>query len=68
VHTLTVTPGGKTLDIDVNGVVQPLTDGLVVLRRLFGFSGATLTGGALGNGCSPCDAGDIAAYIDDLTL
>jgi hypothetical protein len=66
--TLTVTPGGKTLDIDANGVVQPLTDGLLVLRRLFGFSGPTLTGGALGNGCSRCDAGAIAAYVDSLGL
>jgi hypothetical protein len=66
--TPTVTPGGKTLDVDANGVVQPLTDGLLVLRRLFGFSGLTLTGGALGNGCSRCDAGAIAAYIDSLGL
>ena len=39
--------------------MQPLTDGLLVLRHLFGFTGATLTGGALGDGCTRCLAADI---------
>jgi hypothetical protein len=59
---------GMTLDVDDNDVVDPLTDGLLILRRLFGFSGSTLTGGALGDGCVRCDAGDIAAYIDGLSM
>jgi hypothetical protein len=62
--TVTTTPGGRTLDIDGNGLVEALTDGLLVLRRLFGFSGPTLIGGALGNGCTRCDASSIANYID----
>jgi hypothetical protein len=53
-----------TLDIDGNGTVEPLTDGLLVLRRLFGFSGTTLTSGAVSMpGCSRCDASQIEPYI-----
>ena len=40
------------LDIDGNGSVEPLTDGLLVLRYLFGFRGATLITGAIGAGAS----------------
>lgn len=40
------------LDVDGNQQVDALTDGLLVLRHLFGFSGDALTGGAIGNGAS----------------
>jgi hypothetical protein len=40
----------KTLDIDGNGSVTAATDGLILLRALLGFSGATVTDGALGTG------------------
>ena len=43
----TSTGSGLTLDIDDDGTVQPLTDGLLILRFLFGFTGTTLTGGAV---------------------
>lgn len=36
------------LDIDGDGTVNPATDGQLILRYLFGFSGATLTNGASG--------------------
>jgi hypothetical protein len=55
------------LDIDGNGSTDPLTDGLLALRGLFGFSGATLTTGAIGGGCSRCDAPSIEAYLVFLT-
>ena len=54
------------LDIDSSGELEPLTDGLLILRRLFGFSGAALINGALENDCTRCDAGQVAGYIDDL--
>jgi hypothetical protein len=54
------------LDIDGNGVAQPLTDGLLALRFLFGFTGATLTSGAVGGGCSRCDAAAIEPYLQGL--
>jgi hypothetical protein len=52
------------LDLDANGSADPLTDGLLLLRSLFGFTGATLTSGAIGGGCNRCDAAAIEAYID----
>ena len=35
------------LDLDGDGVVQPLTDGLILMRSLFGFSGEALISGCL---------------------
>jgi hypothetical protein len=55
------------LDVDDNGSGGALTDGVLVLRRMFGFSGTALTNGALGSGCMRCDPADIAAYIDGLS-
>ncbi len=50
-------------DIDGDGVVLPLTDGLLLLRYLFGFRDGTLVTGAVGPGCTRCTAGAIQAYI-----
>ena len=55
------------LDIDGNGTTAPLTDGLLVLRFLFGFTGATLTSGAVdAAGCARCTAPAIEAYLETL--
>ena len=54
------------LDVDLNGTVSPLTDGLLILRRLFGFSDSALISGAVGAGCVRCDATAIATYIDSI--
>ncbi len=40
------------LDVDGNGHVDALTDGIILVRYLFGFSGNTLTQGALGAGAT----------------
>jgi hypothetical protein len=55
------------LDIDGNGELGALTDGLLVLRFLFGFTGTTLTGAAIGPNCTRCDAAAILAYLQSLT-
>jgi hypothetical protein len=53
-----------TLDIDGDGTVGPLTDGLLVLRHLLGFTGVTLTSGAVNtNGCNRCSAAAIEPYL-----
>lgn len=57
---------GPTLDVDGNGATDALTDGLLVLRFLFGFNGATLTTGAVGAGCTRCDAAAIVPYLESL--
>jgi hypothetical protein len=58
---------GDTFDVDDNDLKAPLTDGLLVLRFLFGFSGATLVSGAVAGDCMRCDAPAIAGYLGTLT-
>ncbi|MGL4231248.1 MAG: hypothetical protein ACRCWJ_07770 [Casimicrobium sp.] len=41
------------LDVDRDGQVVPTTDGLLILRRLLGFSGASLLSGASNSNLSP---------------
>jgi len=50
------------LDADGNGAVAPATDGTLILRHLFGFTGTALTTGALGTGVTR-DAAAITAYL-----
>jgi hypothetical protein len=57
---------GTQLDIDGNNDLDPLTDGLLCLRYLFGFTGTVLTSGAVGPGCSRCSAAQIVPHLDDL--
>jgi hypothetical protein len=61
--TATGTPGPAVLDIDGNGTTDALTDGLLALRWMFGFTGDTLTSGAVGLGCTRCSAGAIGTYL-----
>jgi hypothetical protein len=55
-----------TLDIDGNAVADALTDGLLGLRSLFGFTGATLITGAVGTNCTRCSANQIGNYAQEL--
>ena len=50
-------------DIDSNGSVDALTDGLMLLRYLFGLTGNSLIEGAVANNATRTDAADIEAYI-----
>src|SRR6185436_11177821 len=52
------------LDIDAN--VDPATDGLLVMRYLFGLRGDPLIAGALGGSPTRTMPGDIEAYIQSL--
>jgi hypothetical protein len=55
------------LDIDGDGTTAALTDGLLVLRYLFGFTGATLVAGAVdGTSCTRCTAPSIEGYLQTL--
>jgi hypothetical protein len=53
-------PGGY---VDLDDVVKPLSDGLVVLRCLFGLNGPALVSGALGDGATPTGPDEIAGYL-----
>jgi CSLREA domain-containing protein len=54
------------LDVDGNGITEPLTDGLLILRYLLELDGAALTGGAIGPGAVRTTSAQIVAYLDQL--
>ena len=60
-------PGCFSFDIDDDGEAKALTDGLLVIRHLFGFSGEALTSGAVGSGAKRSTPADIAAYLTNAT-
>ena len=51
------------LDVDNNATVTALTDGLLVIRHLFGFSGDALTSGAISENATRADAQEITTYF-----
>jgi hypothetical protein len=57
---------GSQLDVDGNGTVDALTDGLLIVRYLFGLRGAALTTGAIGSGATR-NAMQIETYLSGLT-
>lgn len=55
------------LDIDGSDQTDALTDGLLILRYLFGFQADSLVQGALTPGCSRSNPYDVLAYLQSLT-
>lgn len=51
------------VDIDGDGSTEALTDGLLLLRYLFGFDGATLIEGAVSASATRTSADEIKNYI-----
>ena len=56
------------LDVDGNGVVDALTDGLLIMRYLFGLSGAALTQGAIGPRATRITDTQLQDYLAALKL
>ena len=56
--------GGCTLDVDGNGTKDPLTDGLLIMRALLGFTGTAVTDNALGATPARGDWNAIRAYLN----
>ena len=54
------------LDVDGNGLVDPLTDGLMLMRYLFRLRGDALIAGAIGTGATRTNAMQIEGYIQSL--
>jgi len=52
------------LDIDGNGESKALTDGLLLIRYLFGFRDSALVSGAIGDGATRVSPEEIEAYIN----
>ncbi|MDA7591476.1 DUF1588 domain-containing protein, partial [Pseudomonadales bacterium] len=53
-------------DIDGDGSTLPLTDGLLIIRYLFGFQGAALVAGAVGDSAVRTDATTLVNFLDAL--
>ena len=51
------------LDIDGDTQFLPLSDGLLVLRWLFGFRGDSLVSGAVSGNCTRCAPAQIEPYL-----
>ncbi|MBK7474177.1 MAG: hypothetical protein IPI73_29465 [Betaproteobacteria bacterium] len=55
---------GAALDIDGDNAADALTDGLLVLRKMFGLSGGPLIAGAIGANAVRTTAQAVSAYMD----
>ena len=53
-------------DVDADGKVDALTDGVMILRYMFGLRGPALVNGAIGNGAGRGTAAQIEGYIATL--
>jgi hypothetical protein len=60
-----LTDADTELDVDGNGESKALTDGLILIRYLFGFTGNALTTGAIGDNAQRLSADEIEAYIQE---
>ena len=60
-----LTDADSQLDIDGDGESKPLTDGLLLIRYLFGFSGDSLISGAIGSDATRDTAETVEAYIKE---
>ena len=53
-------------DIDGDGTVDALSDGLLLLRYLFGLTGNTLTSGVIGDGATVTESAALESYMSGL--
>ena len=54
---------GLLLDVDGNSRIDPLSDGLLVLRYLFGIRGTTLINGVIATDATRTTASEIESYL-----
>ena len=57
---------GGALDVDLNQNADALSDGIMIIRNLFGFSGNALTDGAIDPGGQRTDPAVIATFLDNM--
>jgi hypothetical protein len=53
-----------TLDVDGNGTVDALTDGLIIIRAMFGLTGTSVTNGAIAPGATRTTWAVVQAYLN----
>lgn len=66
IETSLATLTQQTLDIDGNGSIDALTDGLMIMRYMMGVRGADLTVGITGAGATRTTPAQIEAYLATL--
>ena len=54
----------SALDVDGNGTTDALTDGLMIVRAMFGLTGTAVTSGAVAAGAPRATWGDIRAHLN----
>jgi|CXWL01.1.fsa_nt_gi hypothetical protein len=54
------------LDVDLNQSADALSDGIIIMRSLFGFTGTALTSGAIDPAGQRTDLAAIAAFLDNM--
>ena len=57
---------GAALDVDLNQNSDALSDGIMIMRSLFGFTGTTLTSGAIDPAGQRTDPAVIASFLDNM--
>lgn len=57
----------EMLDVDGNGVRDAATDGILIIRYLFGFRDDALVNGAVGPGATRTTGAEVAAFLDEFT-
>jgi hypothetical protein len=55
-----------SLDVDLNGQADALSDGVIILRHLFGFTGTALTNGVIDPSGLRTDPAEIASYLNSM--
>ncbi len=66
IETYIGTTLNSVLDVDSNGSKEPLFDGLLLIRHLFGFQGNALISSAVGSAATRSDATAIKTYLNTL--
>jgi hypothetical protein len=56
--------GGCSLDIDGNTIIDALTDGLMLLRAMFGLTGTSVTSNAVGPGATRSTWAQVRSYLN----
>ena len=54
------------MDVDGNGHLDPLTDGMLLMRHMFGFTGQALIEDALGENATRTDPAEIEAHLETI--
>ena len=62
-YTFSANSNLGSMDIDGNGYYEPLTDGLLVLRYMFGLSGDALIAGVVASDATRTTSAEIGSYI-----